>query len=173
MQGAVECALDAGFVARKGLDGAGTGSVIGEGARGRIEGVLVARQLRDTDIEQTGFEGAHAAQAPGGHGHLLDEQGLGGSGGLVFIEKGVEEFLELVGVFIGEDVGLGGEAVAKRVEADGGASFRSARAGAELSVATIGVDLTLGEHRVDCCGRSRVQDSAGLWGERRWEGGFG
>jgi hypothetical protein len=51
---------------------------------------------------------------------------------------------------------LGGEAVAKRVEADGGAPFGSARAGAELGVATICVDLTLGEHRVDCCGRSRA-----------------
>jgi len=158
MQGAVECALDAGFVARESLDGAGTGSVIGEGARGRIEGgrVLVARQLRDTDIEQTGFEGAHATQAPGGHGHLFDEQGFGGSGGLVLGEKGVEQFLELVRIFVGENGGLSGESVAKRVEADGGASFGSARAGRELGVATIGVDLALGEHKVDCCGRSRV-----------------
>jgi hypothetical protein len=149
MKRAVECALDAGFVARKSFDGAGTGSVIGEGPRARIEGgrVLVARQLRYADIEQTGFEGAHAAQAPGGHGHLLDEQGFGGSGWLVFGEKGVEQFLELVRVFVGEDDGLGGEAVAKRVEADGGATFGSARAGRELGVVTIGVDLTLGEHR--------------------------
>jgi hypothetical protein len=87
---------------------------------------------------------------------LLDEQGFGGSGGLVFGEKGVEQFLKLFRVFVGEDGGLGGEAVAKRVEADGGATFRSTRAGTELGVATIGVDLTLGGHRVDCCGRSRA-----------------
>ncbi len=41
---AVERALDAGFVARKSFDGAGTGIVIGEGARARIErgGIFVA-----------------------------------------------------------------------------------------------------------------------------------
>ena len=104
--------------------------------------------MRHTETEQTGFEGAHAAQAPGGHGHLLDEQGFGRSGGLVFGEKSVEQFLELFRVFVGEDGGLGGEAVAERVEADGGAAFGSARAGGELGVATISVDLALGGHRV-------------------------
>ncbi len=106
----VECAFDAGFVARKGFDGTGAGSVVGEGARTGIEigRVFVAGQLRHTDTEQTGFEGAHAAQAPGGHGHLLDEQGFGWSGGLVFREKGVEQFLKLFRVFVGEDRSLGG-----------------------------------------------------------------
>jgi hypothetical protein len=33
----VECALDAGFIARKSFDGAGAGSVVGEGPRTRIE----------------------------------------------------------------------------------------------------------------------------------------
>jgi len=166
MQRAVECALDAGFVARQSFKGAGAGGVIEQGARTGIEGVLVVRQLRHADVEQTGFEGAHAAQAPGADGHLLDEQSFGGSGGQVFGEKGIEEFLEL-GVFAWENAGLGGEAVAKRVEADGGASFRSARAGAVLGVATISVDLTLGSHRVDCWGRSRDQDSAEDWRGRR------
>ncbi len=129
--------------------------------------------MRHSDLEQTGFESAHAAQSPGSHGHLFDEQVFGGSGGLVFGEKGIEQFLKLVRAFIGEDSGLCGEAVAERVEADGGASFGSARAGAELGVATIGVDLTLGEHRVDCCGRSRVKDSARDWGARRCEREFG
>ena len=119
-----------------------------EGARTGVESVLVAGQLRHADIEQTGFEGAHAAEAPGGHAHLFDEQGFGGSGGLVFGEEGVKQLLELFGILIREDSGLGGESVAKRVEADGGASFRSSRASAELGVATIGVDLALGRHRV-------------------------
>jgi hypothetical protein len=146
---AVEGAFDAGFVTRKGFDGAGTGSVIRKSARTgiKIGRVFVPGQLRHTDAEQTGFEGAHAAQAPGGHGHLLDKQGFGGSGGLVFGEKGVEQFLKLFRVLVGEDGGLGGEAVTERVEADGGATFGSARAGAELSVATISVDLALGEHK--------------------------
>jgi hypothetical protein len=161
---AIERTLDAGFVARKGFDGTGPGSVVGEGARAgiKIGRLFVPGQLRHTDTEQTGFEGAHAAQAPGGHGHLLDEQGFGGSGGLVFGEKGVEQLLKLFRVFVGEDGGFGGEAVAERVEADGGATFRSSRAGRELGVATIGVELALGEHRFDCCGRSRSRIAGGI-----------
>ena len=75
---------------------------------------------------------------------MLDEQSLSGTGGLVFVEKGVKELLELAGVLAWENAGFGGESVAKRVEADGGAPFGSARAGGVLGVATIGVDLTLG-----------------------------
>ena len=150
VEGAVEGALDAGFVAREAFDSAGSGGVIGEGAGAGIEGrqVFVARELRHTEIEQTGFERAHAAETPGGHGHLFDEQGFGGPGGLVFREKGVEQLLELLGILVRENGGLGGEPVAKRVEADGGASFGGTRAGGELGVATIGVELTLRGHRV-------------------------
>ena len=110
MQCAVEGPFDPGFVARKSFDGTGTGSVIGESAGAGVESrcVLVPGQLRDTNAEQTGFEGAHAAQAPGGHGHLLDKKGFSGSGGLVFVEKGAGQFLELAGGFVGEDGGLGG-----------------------------------------------------------------
>jgi hypothetical protein len=84
----------------------------------------------------------------------------GGSDMKGFLTAGVEKFPKAVRVFVGENGRLDGEAVAKRVEADGGAPFGSARAGAVLGVATIGVALTLGGHRVDCCGRSRDQDSA-------------
>ena len=146
----VEGALDAGFIAREAFDGAGTGGVVGESARTGVEGggIFVAGELRHAEAEQAGFKGAHAAQAPGGHGHLLDEKGFRGSGGLVFGEEGVEQFLEFRGIFVGEDGGLGGEAVAEGVERDGGATFRSARAGGELGIATIGVKLALGRHRV-------------------------
>ena len=148
MKGPIECALDAGFVARKGFDGAGTGSVVGESAGARVETVFVVGELGHAEIEQTGFKRPHAAQTPGGHGHLLDEQGFGGTGGLVFGEKGIEQFPEFVGIFVGKDGGLGGESVAEGVERDGGATFGSARAGGVLGVATIGVELTLGRHRV-------------------------
>jgi len=47
VEGAVEGALDAGFVARKAFDGVGTGGVVGESAGTGIEGgsVLVAGKL--------------------------------------------------------------------------------------------------------------------------------
>ncbi|HKW97945.1 MAG TPA: hypothetical protein VJN43_09420 [Bryobacteraceae bacterium] len=44
-------------------------------------------------------------------------------------------------IFIFENGGFGGEAVAQGVEADGGEAFGSARAGAQLSVAAVGDDL--------------------------------
>jgi len=117
VEGAVEGALDAGFVAGEGFNGAGAGGVVGEGACKGIKGrgVFVAGELRHADGEQAGFEGAHAAEAPGGHGHLLDEQGFGGAGGLMFVEKGVAELPEFFGIFVGEDRGLGGESMAKGV----------------------------------------------------------
>ena len=111
--------------------------------------------MRHAESEQAGFQGAHAAQAPCGHGQLLDEQGFGWSGGLVLVEKSIAQFPVFLGIFVGEDGGFGGEAVAESVECDGGATFGSARARGELSVATIGVDLTLGKHSFDGCGKSR------------------
>jgi hypothetical protein len=131
VEGPVEGALDAGFVARKGFNRAGAGGVVGEGAGPGVEGVVVVGELRHADGEQAGFEGAEAAEAPGGHGHLLDEQGFGGAGGVVFVEESVAKFLEFLRIFVGQDGGLGGESVTESVE------------------------LTLGKHRFDSCGGSR------------------
>ena len=64
----------------------------------------------------------------------------------MLVEKGVAEFAEFFGVFVGEDGGLGGEAVAEGVERDGGASVGGAGAGGELRVAAVGVELTFGNH---------------------------
>ena len=72
VEGAVERSLNAGFVTGKTFDVA---VVVGEGAGEGVErgiGVVVA-ELGDADIEQAGFKSAEAAEAPGGHGHLLDE----------------------------------------------------------------------------------------------------
>lgn len=145
---AVEGALDAGLVARKVFYGAGAGGVVGEGAGAGIEVVVVGVELRHADIEEAGFEGAEAAQSPGGHGHLLDEQGFAGADGLVFGKEGVADFAEFLGILVGEDGGLSGESVAKGVVGDGGATFGRARAGAALGVAAIGVELSLGKHRL-------------------------
>jgi len=45
VEGAVEGALDAGFVTRERLNGAGAGGVIEEGTGAWVEIVLIARQL--------------------------------------------------------------------------------------------------------------------------------
>lgn len=116
VEGAVERALDAGFVAREGFDGAGAGGVVGEGAGAGVETFDIVAELGDAVLEQACFERAQAAEAPGGHGHLLDEQDFSGACGLVFGEKRVEQFLKFVGILAGEDGGLGSEAVAQGVE---------------------------------------------------------
>ena len=116
VEGAVEGPLDAGFVAREGFDGAGAGGVVGEGAGAGVETFDIVAELGDAVLEQACFERAQAAEAPGGHGHLLDEQDFSGACGLVFGEKRVEQFLKFVGILAGEDGGLGSEAVAQGVE---------------------------------------------------------
>ena len=64
----------------------------------------------------------------------------------MLVEKGVAEFAEFFGVFAGEDGGLGGQAVAESVVGDGGATFGGARAGGELRVAAVGIELAFGNH---------------------------
>jgi len=145
VEGAIKRTLDAGFVTGKTFDVA---VVVGEGAGERVEGRIgvVVAELRYADVEQAGFEGAETAQTPGGHGHLFDEQRFGGAGGLVFVEEGVAELAEFFGIFVREDGGLGGQAVAEGVVGDGGASVGGAGAGGKLGVAAVGVKLTFGNH---------------------------
>jgi hypothetical protein len=89
---------------------------------------------------------AQARKAPGGHDHLLDEEILGGTGGLVLGLESLERFVEVLLILAGEDGGFGGETVAQGVEADGGAAFGSLGAGAQLGVPAIGVNLLLRGH---------------------------
>ncbi|MBI3696609.1 MAG: hypothetical protein HY238_17440 [Acidobacteria bacterium] len=85
-------------------------------------------------------------ELPGGDGHLLDEHGLDGAGGLPVGEKGFEQSCEGLRVLGGEDGFLGGEAVLKGVEAHGGASFRGCGAGVFLGVGAVGAELAFGRH---------------------------
>ena len=58
-------------------------------------------------VEEGGFEERDAIETPGGVGELLDELGLGGSGGLVFVEEAAAMGVERCLVFGGEDGGGG------------------------------------------------------------------
>jgi hypothetical protein len=89
---------------------------------------------------------AQTGEAPGGHDHLLDEEIFGGADGLVFGLESFEGLVELLLAFAGEDGGFSGKTVAESIEADGGAAFGGLRAGAQLSVPAIGVNLLLGGH---------------------------
>ena len=97
-------------------------------------------------FEDALFETADATETPGGADELIDESLLGGSLRVELGEGGLEEFFEGGVVFGGEDDIGCGEAVSESVQADGGASFGSAGAGAVCGVPAIGVDLFLGGH---------------------------
>jgi hypothetical protein len=71
-----------------------------------------ARQLVG---EQAGFDGPNAAQPPAGDGHGLDQVHLDVVGGAELLDVGVEEDLELLAGFAGEQDGFGGETVAEAV----------------------------------------------------------
>jgi len=159
VEGAVEGSLDAGFVAGERIDGARAGGVVGVGASRRVDVIFVAGELRRAEGEDSGFEGAKAAEAPGGHRHLLDQQGFGGAGGLVLVEERIAELAKFLGIFCGQDGGFGREAVAERVLRDGGAAFLGARAGGLLRIAAIGVELAFGNHGMDSWGEKPIQDS--------------
>jgi len=57
VEGSIEGALDAGFVAGEGFDGAGAGGVVGEGAGAGVEGrgIFVAGKLGHAHGKQAGF----------------------------------------------------------------------------------------------------------------------
>jgi hypothetical protein len=56
-------------------------------------------------VEESGFERGDAVEAPGGVGELLRELGLGGGGGLVFVEEAAAMCVIRCLVFGGEDGG--------------------------------------------------------------------
>jgi hypothetical protein len=100
-------------------------------------------ELVHAEIEQAGLDAAQTLEAPGGHDHLVDQQVFGGADGLMLGLKGFEHLLEIFCLLVGENGDFGGKTVAQGVEADGGASVGSLGAGAFLSIAAIGVDLSL------------------------------
>jgi hypothetical protein len=80
----------------------------GEGSEG-VDDVRVGA------VEEGGFERGDAVDAPGGVGELLGELGLGGGGGLVFVEELATVELVGGGVLSSEDGGAAGEAVGEGV----------------------------------------------------------
>jgi len=89
VEGAVEGALDAGFVAAQESKGVGAADVAQvekseTSARGHVlvlrlelPGVIVGAELEDA-----AFDEAEAFETPGGHDNALDEKGLDGADGL-------------------------------------------------------------------------------------------
>jgi hypothetical protein len=148
VEGAVERALDAGFVAAQGGEGVGTADVaqevIGEaGARPHVLVIPVDSSgvIDRAELEEATFDEADAGETPGGHDDLFDEEGLDGAGGLQFVLEGLAGGVELVLVLALDAGAQGGEAMRQCILADGGLALGGFGAGALLSVLAIGVDL--------------------------------
>ena len=155
-EGAVIGAFDAAFETRESGEGRGAGRVfeeyVAEAERGAgllIGLVHVIGGFAKPVFEDALFETADAAETPSGADELFDQRLLGGGLRVELGEGGLEELFEGGVVFGGEDDIGCGEAVSESVQADGGASFGCAGAGAFFSVPAIGVDLLLGGHFLD------------------------
>ncbi len=151
MEGAVEGALGAGFVAGEGGEGVGAAGVVeedvsvaGVAVEAGVVVVHVAGEVEHAEVEQAGLDAAKTPEAPGGHDDLVGQSALDGVEGLEVVVKGGEGFVESGPFLVGDDGFPGGESVFERVKADGGASVGGLGAGASLSIAAIGFDLTLG-----------------------------
>jgi len=99
-------------------------------------------------FEHAGFDAGNALQAPLGGGHLLDEEFFEGADGLeVFFERSLE-LEEGAGVFARKNGVAGEEAVFDGIAAGGGFAFRGFGAGAQESIAAIGIYLCLTRHNI-------------------------
>ena len=82
-------------------------------------------------------------EPPTGHCHL-NQNDLGGGGGLVLGLERVEQIFEVGYVFAGKDQDFGGESVFEAVETDGVFAFGRFGAGAFLCVFSVGCGLGSG-----------------------------
>jgi len=153
MEGAVEGALCPSLIAGEVGDDVGLGGVTAKGkgvaAVGREGVVVVAHhliQVQQLHLEEAGFHGAAAAEAPGGHGELFEEDIPGGAGGLVLGAEFGAEPIEAAFVFAGQGGGLGGEAVTEGIGGDLALALGGFGAGAFLGVPAVGIDLFLSSH---------------------------
>jgi hypothetical protein len=119
VEGFVEEALQAGFQQGETHHGLEAAAVFGDdiaGAGGGVGAVvvLVAFALFEDGHaagDEGGFVAAGAAEAPPGVGGLVDEGGFDVVAGLEVALEGLEEVVEVGGVFGGEEGLGGGEAV--------------------------------------------------------------
>jgi hypothetical protein len=126
-EGDVVFAEEAGLVAGEGVEGV---VAVGEGfeGEGEAEGfVEVGPFLLDAGalaghlgVEEGGFGGPIATEAPTGGDELFEEVGFGGGGRREAMGVEVADVVEGGGFLVGEDEGAGGESVGEGVEGGDG-----------------------------------------------------
>jgi hypothetical protein len=93
-----------------------------------------------------GFEPGVAAEHPFAMDELVDERALGGGGGPVLGAELLDQLFEQPGAFVADDVAARVYSGFESVLTGYGLALGGAWAGAELCVATIGVELLLRRH---------------------------
>jgi hypothetical protein len=153
VEGAVEGALDAGFVAGQDGERVGVTDVAevdgGEAVEtGEAPAFVVeaAGVFGQAELEGGGFHSADTAEAPGGHDDLLNEEDFDGAEGFVMLFVRVGDFVELVLVFEREDGVLSGESMFEGVKANGGLARGGLGTSGVEGVGAVGVNLFLGRH---------------------------
>jgi hypothetical protein len=123
----------------------GVSDAIEFGARGA--GAVVGGGLDvDFEIEDAGFGGDDAGEAPVDGGEAADETELGLVDGLEAADEGLEEGVEGLLIFAAEDAGeLGVAAVLEAVQSGAGLAFGSLGAARAGAVAPCGCELFFGE----------------------------
>jgi hypothetical protein len=87
---------------------------IAEGAGDLLDGGLL-RAGGDAVFEYRLFHGENAAGAPTGCGEVFDHRRFGLVDGVEAIDEGIVEILEHIRVFVGQDDGLGEQAMTERI----------------------------------------------------------
>jgi hypothetical protein len=153
VEGAVERALDAGFVTGQDGERVGVTDVAevdgGEAVEtGEAPAFVVeaAGVFGQAELEGRGFHTADAAEAPGGHDDLLNEEDFDGTEGFVMLFVRLGDFVELVLVFEREDGVLGGESMLEGIEANGGLAHGGVGTGGVEGIGAVGVKVFLGSH---------------------------
>ncbi len=154
-------------------------------AGGERDQILVYRAGEIIGLPESGFEGTETAQPSEVLSELINEDFLGGVGGLVLGAELEPQLIEFGGRFVGEDKGFGIEAVLERVLGAALLAFRGARTGGWVGGVRFGEASGfagfLGETALGgaadgtwahgCCGLLRLENGGrGEWGGRLEQG---
>jgi len=145
--GTAEPALGELLAARDLVENPGAFAVLDQDDGHGLDGVGVLGEGGDAGIEEFGFHAEVAAHEPMGEDNAIEEVLFGGGLGVELILVIAREGQERLGIFAGEDKGLGVEPELGGVFAGDGLAFRGAGAGRLPRVGNGSGDLGRCSHR--------------------------
>jgi len=144
VKGALVHEMKAGFVAVEEGE-AGVGGGVGEGLGQAIQGVA-GGLAGGIVLEEAGFDGPGAAQAPGSGGHFLDDTDLDTILGRETVEVLGGEGIEALAAFLLENDAAGEQAMAQGVAGRGELAFGCSGTARAEAVGTGGKDTSHRRH---------------------------